>query len=259
MIASYDMMDDFLTTCSDNSDVPSAPIPPRSKFKELMKRPIKDTLWSMRNKFKYPLNWRAHSSNEQCLVVDLEPNSTDYCQVELKFRESLPDFPILSIKRVQNCWLWVRYAQAKTQLQSKGAVNEMELFHGSRTTPSDNICSSEEGFDMRFSRQGLWGQANYFAVKAYYSHHYAYLLNRKTCTKEIILAKVLTGDSIECDPDSTLRFPPEKQNRRNIRLKQVRYDSVNGMTQGYKIYMTYANDRAYPAYVITYKDTNQDN
>ncbi len=33
----------------------------------------------------------------------------------------------------------------------------------------------------------------------------------------------------------------------------VRYDSVNGVTRGYTVYMTYDNDNAYPAYIITYK------
>ena len=36
-------------------------------------------------------------------------------------------------------------------------VNEMELFHGSSFTAPEEIYKSEEGFDMRFSRQGMWG------------------------------------------------------------------------------------------------------
>ena len=36
------------------------------------------------------------------------------------------------------------------------------------------IYSGEEGFDMRFSADGMWGRANYFAVNSVYSNAYAY-------------------------------------------------------------------------------------
>ena len=44
----------------------------------------------------------------------------------------------------------------------KEDLNEVIVFHGSRSTdPSENY-SSLEGFDFRFSTEGLWGRANYF-------------------------------------------------------------------------------------------------
>ena len=205
---------------------------------------------------KYPLGWKLHPNSEDCLIIPLLKTSAEYQRVEAKFSESMTNkFTITSIKRVQNRWLWTRYSQARSQLQSKnaGTANEMELFHGSKNTPSDDICASEEGFDMRFSRKGLWGTANYFAILAFYSHHYAYCWQDGSNTKELILAKVLIGESFECEPDQTLRLPPLKQQGAGgLRLKQVRYDSVCGFTKRYKVYMTYANDRAYPAYVIHY-------
>ena len=260
MLESYDAMDDILCLYADNSKVPAAPnsvVVKKSTLGGFFRRPIGDTLSTFFHRFRYPLGWKSHPNSEECITVALDPRTdSEYRRVEAKFKESLPTFPVLSIKRVQNRWLWVRYTQAKSQLQKKngGAVNELELFHGSKTTPSDNICASEEGFDMRFSQRCLWGQANYFAVKAFYSHHYARTVSDDGLVKEVILAKVLTGDSIECEPDSTLRFPPEKRlNRSKVNLKQVRYDSVRGTTQGYTVYMTYSNDRAYPAYIITYR------
>jgi hypothetical protein len=201
------------------------------------------------------MGWRPHPHSEECIFVNLKKTDPEYDRVEAKFKESLPNYTIRLIKRVQNRWLWVRYDQARSQLQKKNGVlvNELELFHGSKA-PAADICASEEGFDMRFSEQCLWGRANYFAVKAYYSHHYAHAVSADAKTQELILAKVLIGDSIKCDPDTTLRFPPEKQlNRSRVKLKQVRYDSVNGVTHGYRVYMTYSNDRAYPAYIITYR------
>ena len=52
-------------------------------------------------------------------------------------------------------------------------INEMELFHGSSSTAPEEIYKSEEGFDMRFSHKGMWGQGNYFAVSAKHSCSYA--------------------------------------------------------------------------------------
>jgi len=48
------------------------------------------------------------------------------------------------------------------------------LYHGSSSTPPEWIYKSEEGFDMRFSAQGMWGQAVYFAAKSSYSSNYSY-------------------------------------------------------------------------------------
>ena len=50
------------------------------------------------------------------------------------------------------------------------------LWHGSKTTESKMIYSSDEGLDMRFSREGMYGQGIYFANNALYSKDYAYKL-----------------------------------------------------------------------------------
>ena len=164
---------------------------------------------------------------------------------------------ISSIQHIQNKWLWERYSQHKERIREKndGVVNEKELWHGSRKSSSENIYNSEEGFDMRYSLEGLWGRANYFAVKASYSDMYAF--KSLDGTKELLLAKVLTGDSFESEPDSSLRMPPEKPmnlKAGNEQLKQlcIRYDSVTGTTCNCRVYMTYSNDKAYPAYLISY-------
>ena len=170
----------------------------------------------------------------------------------------MPDADIISIQRIQNKWLWERYSQHKERIREKndGVVNEKELWHGSRKSSSDNIYNSEEGFDMRFSSEGVWGQANYFAEKASYSDKYAF--KSTDGTKELLLAKVLTGDSFESPPNPSLRMPPEKpssQKKGNVQLKQLRYDSVTGTTCNCRVYMTYSNDKAYPAYLISYSTT----
>ena len=108
-----------------------------------------------------------------------------------------------------------------------------------------DIYGSEEGFDMRFSCGGMWGIANYSAENANYSDSYANKVGDGT--KEMLVAKVLTGDS---SSDKTLRLPPLKISQ--AYFHQERYDTIEGETNNSEVYMTYSNDKAYPAYLIVY-------
>ena len=210
----------------------------------------------------YPIEWEAQISTIQ--LFELDRYSRERIRLISAFKETMPDADIISVQRIQNKWLWEKYSQHKERIREKndGVVNEKELWHGSRKSSSDNIYNSEEGFDMRFSSEGLWGQANYFAAKASYSDVFAF--KSLVGTKELLLAKVLTGDSFESEPDSSLRMPPEKPmnlKAGNEQLKQlrIRYDSVTGTTCDCRVYMTYSNDKAYPAYLISYSTTPKPN
>ena len=48
------------------------------------------------------------------------------------------------------------------------------LFHGTSSVEPKTILESESGLDMRFSRDGMYGQGIYFADNSEYSHRYAY-------------------------------------------------------------------------------------
>lgn len=53
----------------------------------------------------------------------------------------------------------------------------MKLFHGSSTVDPKVIYESEEGFDLRESKDtGMWGRALYFAANANYSDLYSHKL-----------------------------------------------------------------------------------
>ena len=43
------------------------------------------------------------------------------------------------------------------------------LFHGTSNTPPNVIYQSEEGFNLNYSKVGMWGKANYFAFNSSYS------------------------------------------------------------------------------------------
>lgn len=71
------------------------------------------------------------------------------------------------------------------------------------------IYSSDEGLDMRFSREGMYGQGIYFANNALYSKDYAYKLPNLNNTFQMFLVFVLTGNQIQLDrQDKSLRMPP---------------------------------------------------
>ena len=197
-----------------------------------------------------PPEWEPQVKNLQ--LVSLLPSTSEWQAVSSRFQSTMPGTSIRSIQRIQNKWLWKKYAQHKKMIEEKngGASNEMELFHGTRNNMPTDIYDSEEGFDMRFSAQGMWGQANYFAVNASYSNNYAHS-NIITGQREMFLAKVLTGDSHASSANSSLRMPP-KSYTSVTQLGQARYDTVTGSTGGSKVYMTYDNQKAYPAYLITY-------
>ena len=106
---------------------------------------------------------------------------------------------------------------------------------------------------MRYCCGGLWGVGNYFAVNASYSDS---LFAHKTAdVRQLLLAKVLTGYSCDSPEDKTLRQPPTMKHRRcQIPIKNPRYDTVTGVTRKSQVYITYSNEKAYPSYLITYKN-----
>ena len=126
------------------------------------------------------------------------------------------------------------------------------LFHGTRQNKPELIYGGDEGFDKHCSQEGMWGKGNYFAVNSSYSNRYAFRASGGL--RKMFAAWVLTGNSKCLPSDRQLVQPPfmdKPANQEN--MVQRRYDSVNGTTGGTRVYITYDNEHAYPAYLITYK------
>ena len=142
-----------------------------------------------------PVEWHVQTKVVENFVVNQETNEWRYYQQ--KFLESLPHAEIHEIIRIQNKWIWQQYVFERKRLhdKNKGAINEMELFHGSREAEPLSICNGMDGFDMRHSRGGRWGSANYFASTAQYADRFSHTLNG---LKEMIIAKVVLGDVYDC-------------------------------------------------------------
>ena len=213
--------------------------------------------------YSRPTEWEPQSDAIE--LMNVSKGSSEWNRILNRMQETLPTVRLSSIHRIQNEHLWEKYCQHKERMGRKGRerVNEKELFHGTSNTPPEDIYKSEEGFDMRFSRPGMWGQGNYFAESARYSasgysyqkettHTLFYVFSRTVREKQIFLARVLTGDSYRSRPDQTLRIPPLKTTSSS---EGIRYDTVNGISHGGElIYIAYSNDKAYPMYLITFTD-----
>lgn len=186
-------------------------------------------------------------------LLDPVAEREEYERVTNEFLLTLPKVNILKVERIQNKVLWRRYLNCSRNFH-RPFLREELLFHGTRVNQPEDIYKGGEGFDMRFSSSGMWGRGNYFAVNSSYASSYAYTIHDGV--KKMFAAWVLTGNSIYLPPDSSLTKPPLMTNEPSSTSSSVqhRYDSVYGSTGGSRVYITYDNEHAYPAYLITYKE-----
>ena len=150
--------------------------------------------------------------------------------------------------------LWKKYYDQKQQIRSESQnCQEKLLFHGTRDTDPKEIYKGDSSFDIKFSKQGLWGRGNYFAINASFSDSsYAHSVSG-TNMRKLLVVYELTGLSYYSNPGKNLAMPPNRSEQDNLRSIKRRYRSVNGVTKGgTTVYITYDNNLAYPAYVITY-------
>lgn len=205
---------------------------------------------------EYPDNWDPMENKDFMLsLIDPESESEEYDRVSSQFLLTLPNAEVLRIDRVQNKLLWRRYLHRSKLMKDFDThhLREELLFHGTRNNDPELIYKGDEGFDMRFSRYGMWGKGNYFAVNSKYSDDYAFI---KGAVCKMFAACVLTGNSYVSPPNSKLDKPPflsMNESGSSGSSIQRRYDSVTSHTGGTRVYITYDNDHAYPAYLITYR------
>lgn len=193
--------------------------------------------------------WDSHQGPFNLVLLDSEDNE-EHSMILSQFRTSLPKRKVLRIERIQNKVLWKKYTDCAKRMKenNNGRLSTMRLFHGTRTNPPEWIYKGDASFDMRFSNKGLWGKGNYFAVNASYSHSYSHEPIKGQY--QMLLAYVLTGYSFRSKQDGNLTRPPIRTADDGV---QLHYDSVMGITCDSAVYITYNNDHAYPAYLITYR------
>eukprot|EP00347_Sterkiella_histriomuscorum_P013563 403364236 len=177
---------------------------------------------------------------------ELKSTSEEFKKIKDLFYNGGCREPIYKIFRIQNRDVWGRFQQEKNKLRIKNGSDPLvyDLFHGTRETIPELVHSGDEGFDIRFSKQGMWGRAIYFAARSDYSHQYSYV--NPLGGRGMFVANVLIGDTVLLEPDNKLVVPPPKPDGKQ------KYDSVHGTANNCDVYMVYSNSRAYPAYYIHY-------
>ena len=210
--------------------------------------------------FKAPSDWAPQS--KECELVALTAEDETFGTISARFHQTMPSTSkICTIQRIQNQWLWRKYSTELACVAEKnGGLANMTraLFHGTSSTDPKLVYQGEDGFDMRFSRNGMWGQGIYFAANASYSHNYAYASKIQSAMQKnqfhyLFYSTVIVGEILTCPPDSTLRLPPVKPTPvSNKQFAVERYDSVCGQTGGSDVFIVYANSKAYPSYLISY-------
>jgi hypothetical protein len=222
-----------------------------------------------------PPEWQQPQA-ENLHLAAVEPGSAEWVRLESRLRATVPSATLRRVERIQNVRLYASFDVQMTMLQNDLGGERptvQELFHGTGRTPPHMIYNGQEGFDMRFCDQGLWGKASYFAVEAAYSNTDKYCYKNERGERELLVADVITGRTIELPPDASLRMPPEMPSMTWARPTPgiesgaaasmpsgTRYDSVTGVGGGggrSRIYMIYRHDRAYPKFRLTYV-TDQD-
>ena len=124
----------------------------------------------------YPDDWEPQDKELELKLLDRD--SIEWSNVAQQFQATLPLANIVKVHRIQNKQLWVKYYQHCEKMKSKneGVINEKLLFYGTKNPFHNDIFQSEEGFDMRFSEAGIWGNGIYFGMNASYfvNHAHAY-------------------------------------------------------------------------------------
>ena len=204
-------------------------------------RPV--TLWSLQ-----PSHFEGQT--KACALTRLDDDSEEFAMVRQRVRDTMTNARVTRVDRVQNRRLFEKYEFEKKHMLCRSKQCRL-LFHGTRSIAPRDIYDGSDGFDMRFSKEGLWGKALYFAQDSSYSDAYKYA--RSDVDSQMFLAEVCIGDHIELPSDRTLTHAPLSPHDYGPDApRNPRYNSVKGHTRGSDVYMVYSNSQAYPKYLITY-------
>ncbi|TNV84716.1 hypothetical protein FGO68_gene4511 [Halteria grandinella] len=229
-------------------------------FKSMQARTFTKKALCLRAKYakmqRYPKYWKDIDSmeNDQIIIKQVDKGSTEFKLIEEQFLKTMPNKEVQKIERIQNPKIWQKFqvetAQMEKKLKSKEDTQIRYLYHGTSANAPINIYQSEQGFNGYYSNDGMWGRANYFAAKASYSHDYRHTLPNGLF--QMFYARVILGKSKELASDKSLKEPPFIEGS-----STVRYDSVQGFIKNTNVFMVYSNCKAYPEYLITYREKPQ--
>ncbi|NXE63963.1 PAR12 polymerase, partial [Calcarius ornatus] len=195
-----------------------------------------------------PSHWDASALPDFGYKAVVISNTTsEYNEIKQLFHQTMKNYSILKIQRIQNPSLWKVFQWQKEKMKRENGgkeVQEKRLFHGADVTSMETICS--QNFDWRIcgSNGTNYGKGIYFARDACYSHTYcpATLQGRS-----MFVARVLVGDYVK--GNAAYVRPPMK-----CAAKLWLYDSCVDDEFNPAVFVVFEKHQIYPEYIIEYKE-----
>ncbi|XP_076018631.1 protein mono-ADP-ribosyltransferase PARP14-like isoform X2 [Genypterus blacodes] len=194
-----------------------------------------------------PTHWEPmHGEAFQKVVVP--QNTQEYQGVAQGFHNTVNQYTIRKIERVQNFYLWQAFKLCKKRIVDKNGLAELGekmLYHG--TSEKSCSCIEKDGFDRSFAgaHGTLHGAGVYFAVEASYSAT-KFSPRDASGLGRLYVARVLTGRYTVGSP--SMRAPPP----RAASDPTDRFDSLVDNQQQPSMFVIFHDDQAYPEYLITF-------
>ena len=124
--------------------------------------------------------------------------------------------------------------------ESRLSMVEKTLFHGTKSTMIDPICSQNFDFRLNGTNGTAYGNGSYFARDASYSLKYC----DPSLTKSMFAAKVLVGKFTL--GQNGMKRPP-------VVLGNVLYDSVVDRIEDPALYVVFDSCQIYPQFIINFR------
>ncbi|NXR23197.1 PAR12 polymerase, partial [Cinclus mexicanus] len=195
-----------------------------------------------------PSHWDASALPDLGYKAVVISNVTpEYNEIKHLFHQTMKNYSILKIQRIQNPSLWKVFQWQKEKMKRENGGKEVQeklLFHGTDITSMKTICT--QNFDWRIcgSNGSNYGKGIYFARDACYSHAYCQATPQGHL---MFVARVLVGDYVKGNADYVR--PPKKSAD-----KLWFYDSCVDDELNPSVFVVFEKHQIYPEYIVEYKE-----
>ena len=206
--------------------------------------------------YRLPAMWtKPLQTIKQELLIESLTSGPRHKFVSDQFSKTMPsNFKIINIMSIQNVMLWQIFGMGlkQTEKKNKMKAETQYLWHGSRNTDPKIIYEGEEGFNVIYSSDGMWGKGLYFAQDASYSHKYAHQHENGVRGMFLSLLNVGKIANVQYKENVTRKFrsPP---NQMDSVKGQAKYKFGGELTDS-DVIVVYANKKAYPMYYVLYNE-----
>ncbi|NXY13921.1 PAR12 polymerase, partial [Atrichornis clamosus] len=173
--------------------------------------------------------------------------TSEYNKIKQLFHQTMKNYSILKIQRIQNPSLWKVFQWQKEKMKKENGGKEVQeklLFHGTDNSSMKMICT--QNFDWRIcgSNGTNYGKGIYFARDASYSHTFCQATEQGHL---MFVARVLVGDLVK--GNAAYVRPPRKPGEGLWFYHSCVDDESNP-----SVFVVFEKHQVYPEYIIEYKE-----